>query len=285
MNISLCIGLVMLGVKWWAYLITGSVVIFSDALESVVHILAVAFAWFALRVSQRPPDKDHHFGHDKISFVSAGVEGALIAIAAIAIVVTAVQRLISEPIIQNLSTGIFITAGAGMVNAALGFYLLRVGRKQRQILIEANGKHVLTDAWTSAGAVLGLTIAWWSGLHWLDPLIAIVFAANIIREGVSLVSTSVNGLMDKSNEILELQARTLLNEFCARNNCNFHRLRLRESAARVHIDFHITMSDDTPIVHAHSIATLAEDFLKKNMDPTIEVFSHIEPNSLPDDHA
>lgn len=284
MNLSLFVGVVMLGAKWWAYLVTGSVVIYSDAAESVVHILAVTFAWYALKISKRPPDEDHHYGHDKISFVSAAVEGVLISIAAIAIVLTAVQRLISDHQFENFSTGILITAIAGAANALLGFYLVKVGRSDRQILVVANGKHVLTDAWTSAGAVFGLGLAWWSGLYWLDPIIAIVFAANIIREGLKLVSISMNGLMDRSNVVMEEQTRELLSEFCRINHCDFHRLRLRESAERVHIDFHITVPDSTTIVLAHSIASQAEEFLKANMKVAIDVISHIEPSSLPSDH-
>jgi Predicted Co/Zn/Cd cation transporters len=159
MNASLAIGLAMLGIKWFAYLRTGSTVILSDALESVVHQLAVAFAWIALRLSYRPPDKNHTYGHDKITYFSAGFEGGLIGLAALVILYTAIEQLLRGPRLEHLDVGTALTAAAGAVNAVLGWYLVHVGKTEHSLVIEANGRHVLTDAWTSAGAVVGLLLA------------------------------------------------------------------------------------------------------------------------------
>ncbi|MCU0330039.1 MAG: cation diffusion facilitator family transporter [Candidatus Kapabacteria bacterium] len=194
MTVSLAVGVGMLVAKWIAFLLTSSSVIFSDAAESVVHIIAVWFAWYAIRVTERPPDEDHHYGHDKIGFVSAGVEGGLICIAAMVIILSAVDKLLHGVTLEHVGTGTAITAGAGIVNAFLGFYLVRIGKRRGSLVVEANGQHVLTDAWTSAGAVGGLLLASWTNVLWIDPLMAIIFGGNIVREGVRLVASSVKQL-------------------------------------------------------------------------------------------
>lgn len=276
----------MLAAKWIAFLITNSSVIFSDAVESIVHIVAVWFAWFALRVTSRPPDSEHHFGHEKIAFVSAGTEGALICLAAVVIIIISVGKVVVGVTLQHLDVGISITAGAGVVNAALGSFLVRNGRRKRSLVVEANGKHVLTDAWTSAGAVGGLLLAHITGLLWLDPIMAVLFAANILREGSRLVMTSVNGLMDRADPIIEQQSRSILEEFTAEHGISYHRFRLRMMGSVPHVDFHIQIPDDLSITEAHRIATLAEQrvALAIGIDGA-EVFSHIEPMTVPSGHV
>ncbi|HBB26789.1 MAG TPA: cation transporter, partial [Bacteroidetes bacterium] len=170
MNLSLATGVLMLVAKWIAYVLTGSAVIFSDAAESVVHIVAVWFAWYALRVGAKPPDEEHPYGHDKVSFLSAGVEGGLICIAAIVIIISAAQKLIVGVELQKLDIGMSITAGAAVINLALGLFLISTGKKNKSLVVEANGRHVMTDVWTSAGAVAGLFIAQMTGMLWLDPV-------------------------------------------------------------------------------------------------------------------
>ncbi|HYF01915.1 MAG TPA: cation diffusion facilitator family transporter, partial [Patescibacteria group bacterium] len=193
-NISLVVGILMLGFKWVAYVLTDSAAIFSDAAESVVHIVAVAFAAYSLRVTYRPPDEDHHFGHDKITYFSAGVEGALIIIASGVIFYTAIDNLIFGHQLQQVTIGSVITMFAGLANGLLGWYLIKTGRKNHSMILVANGKHIQTDAWTSAGAVIGLVLARLTGWLELDAIAAIIFGANIIREGSKLLKSSVNGL-------------------------------------------------------------------------------------------
>lgn len=286
MTASLFTGVAMLAAKWTAYLITGSSVIFSDAAESIVHIVAVWFAWYALRVTSRPPDSEHHFGHEKIAFVSAGVEGGLICLAAIVIIITAVGKLVEGVSLQRLDLGISITAAAGAVNAVLGFFLVHNGRRERSLVVEANGRHVLTDAWTSAGAVGGLLLAHFTGLMWLDPIMAVVFAANILWEGSRLVMTSVNGLMDRADPILEHQSRAVLEQFTAEHGISYHRFRLRMMGTIPHIDFHLQLPDGMPITEAHRIATLAEEGVRQAIGiESSEVFSHVEPTTVPSGHV
>lgn len=285
MNVSLIVGVLMLGAKWVAYMITGSVAIFSDAAESVVHIVAVGFAWRALRIMHRPPDADHHFGHEKVGFMSAGVEGGLIVLAAGVIVWTAIEKLLSGVTLEQVGLGSAITAGAGAVNALLGWYLVRTGRREHSLVITANGKHILTDAWTSAGAVIGLLLATSTGWLFLDPILAIVFGLNIVREGYKLVLASVNGLMDKTNPELEALARSIIVTFTTQHGLDFHRLRLRESGPRVHVDFHLIFPDATSVSDAHALATDLEDLISTAMPKHAEVISHIEPTTQPDGHV
>lgn len=284
LNISLGIGLLMLGIKWFAYIITGSVAIFSDAMESVVHQFAVAFAWYSLRVTYRPPDNDHHYGHDKITYFSAGLEGGLIIIAAFVIIATAINKLIYGITLERVGSGTFLTAFAGGINAILGWYLLKVGKKERSLIIEANGRHILTDAWTSVGAVAGLLLAYYTKLTIIDPIIALVFGSNIIWEGGKLLRSAVSGLMDKTNPVYQLKAMNALDNFSAEHNVSYHRLRLRESGQRVYVDFHIVFPEGTPIEVAHQTATDAELCVLRVIDHPAEVLSHLEPLNQPEGH-
>lgn len=284
MNISLFIGVLMLGIKWTAYALTGSIVIFSDAIETIVHIAAVGFAWYSLRVSVLPPDDDHHFGHGKVSFFSAGLEGALIIVAAVVIVATAIEKMISGFTLEAISIGAILTASAGVINAALGFYLVRVGKRERSIIVEANGRHVITDAWTSVGAIIGIVAAGLSGWYILDPIFALLFGANIIVEGAKLMRASVNGLMDKTNHVLEEAVRTILEKYCTENDVSYHRLRLRETGQRIYVDFHLEFPDGTPIEIAHAMATAVENEIRMSMPGDAEILSHLESKHLPPNH-
>lgn len=284
-NISLIVGIMMLGFKWAAYVLTDSAAIFSDAAESVVHIVAVAFAAYSLRVTYRPPDEDHHFGHDKITYFSAGVEGALIIIASGVIFYTAIENLIFGHQLQQVTIGSAITMGAGLANGLLGWYLIKTGRKNHSMILVANGKHIQTDAWTSAGAVIGLVLARLTGWVELDAIAAILFGANIILEGSKLLKSSVNGLMDKSNPDLLLKTTALLKSFCTKNNVSFHRLRLRESGQKIFVDFHMQFPDGTPIEKAHSLATEAEREIEAAMPLHTDVFTHLESMDVDEDHV
>ncbi|MBS1536423.1 MAG: cation transporter [Bacteroidetes bacterium] len=286
MNISLVVGILMLAIKWSAYSLTHSVAIFSDAMETIVHIFAVGFASYSLRVTYRPPDKDHHFGHDKISYFSAGLEGGLIILAAFVIIYTAVEKIIVGITLEQITLGTSLTAFAGAVNALLGWFLVRTGKRERSLIVTANGKHILTDAWTSFGAILGLLIAQATGLTWVDPVAALLFGGNIIFEGMKLLRSSADGLMDKTNSEFEQKVRIGLEDFCLRNDISFHRLRMRESGQQVYADFHLQFKDGTPIEVCHTIATAAEQTIEKLLLPTpVDVTSHLESAFHPPGHT
>lgn len=277
MNLSLITSVIMLGLKWSAYLITQSAAAFSDASETIVHLAAVSFAAYSLRVVYRPPDSDHHFGHDKIAYFSSGIEGVLVMAAGIIIVYEAVSKWISGIQLQEIGTGIAYLSAAASINAALGAYLLQKGRAKNSIILQANGKHILSDVWTSIGVVAGLSLAWWTGITLFDPVVAILFALYIIREGSQIVQAASRGLMDASNPDLEHRARTVLAQFCEFEHLTFHRFRLRESGTCVYIDVHLQFPDTMSIDEAHRIATRAERVITDALGLNTDITTHLEP--------
>ena len=282
MRLSLGTGFLMLAMKVTAYWITGSVAILSDAAESVVHVVAVSFAAYSLWLSQKPPDRSHHYGHEKIAFFSAGFEGAMIMLAAFYIIYVSVQRWLTGLRLENLGTGTLLTLAAALINGALGLYLVWVGRKHRSLILEANGKHVLTDSWTSFGVVGGLTLALITGWLPLDPILAIVVALNILWTGGKLMRQSVGGLMDEVDEELEARVRTLLSEMTREAGVEFHGLRQRNAGNTVWVEFHLLFSKGTLLDSAHTLATRIEDRLQQELGVKAEVISHLE--TLEDHH-
>lgn len=284
MNASLGLGVVMLAVKWGAYVVTGSVAVLSDALESVVHVVAVLLAWYALRVSFRPPDADHPFGHAKAAYFSAGVEGGLILVAAVVIIGSAVEKLLTGVVLQRLTLGMGLTAAAAAANLVLGTLLVREGRRSHSMVLVANGKHLLTDVWTSAGTIVGLSVVQLTGWTLADPLVALLIGVNVLREGGWLVWRAVHGLMDRTNPLLEQQARQVLEGFCAEHGLSYHRFRLRESGMQVHIDFHLQFANGTPIEQAHELATAAERRIAEALPVRADITTHLEGEDHPPLH-
>jgi len=286
MNISLMIGFLMLALKWSAYLLTGSIAIFSDAMETIVHIAAVGFAWYSLRITYLPADDDHHFGHDKITFFSAGLEGALIILAAIIIIQTAIDKLITGVTLEQIGFGTALTATAAAINTMLGVYLVKTGKNNKSLIIEANGRHILTDAWTSAGAIAGLLLAYLTGSFWIDPLMALFFGANIIFEGGKLIRRSIQGLMDKTDPELFTSVQDILSSQCSVLGISYHRLRLRMSGNVVYIDFHLQFPDETTIESAHLQATQIEQTIQQKVAHPCDIVTHLESTSHhPPDHV
>ncbi|MFN5246340.1 MAG: cation diffusion facilitator family transporter [Ignavibacteria bacterium] len=286
MNISLMVGFLMLGLKWSAYLLTGSIAIFSDAMETIVHIAAVGFAWYSLRITYLPADEDHHFGHDKITFFSAGLEGALIILAAIIIIQTAIDKLITGVTLEQIGFGTALTATAAAINTLLGVYLVKTGKNNKSLIIEANGRHILTDAWTSAGAIVGLLLAYLTGSYWIDPLMALFFGANIIFEGGKLIRRSIQGLMDKTDPELFSSVQDILSIQCSLLGITYHRLRLRMSGNIVYIDFHLQFPDETTIESAHLQATQIEQSIQQQVAHPCDIVTHLESTSHhPPDHV
>lgn len=277
MRLSLGVGFFMLLMKTYAFLITGSAAIFSDAAESVVHIFAVVFAAYSLRLSMKPADREHMYGHDRVSFFSAGFEGAMIVIAAAYIIYEAVQRWMSGLALENLGAGTIFTVAATIINGGLGWYLVRQGRKYHSIVLEANGKHVLTDSWTSLGVIVGLILTMLTGWLPFDPILAILVAANIIVTGVRLMTRSIGGLMDRSDPRVDAALRTTLDAQAVRHGIAFHGLRHRNAGNRLIIEFHLLFRDDISIREAHGIATLIEEELHRVFPGQVEILTHLEP--------
>ncbi len=250
--IALLTGVGMLVAKMGAYLLTNSAAIFSDALESVVHIFASFIAFVSIIVSSRPEDESHPYGHGNIEFFSAGFEGLLIIGAAIAIIYAALHALIFGIQVKALDIGLYIVAGAGVVNAFLGFYLIRTGKKTNSITLIADGKHVLTDSYTSVGVVLGIIMVLLTGYTILDPIFAIAIAINIIFTGVKLVRVSFDGLMDASDPEMLNSICTHLAKIKKDFWIDIHQLRVRRSGNKLFHDFHLVLPYYFTIKETHA---------------------------------
>ena len=282
MRLSLILGLAMLIGKTAAYFMTHSAAIFSDAAESVVHVIAVGFASFSLRLSTKPASDQFLYGYERITFFSAGFEGAMIIVAAIAILFESTRRWIAGLRLEHLGTGALLVLMAGIVNAGLGYYLLRTGRRTNSLILEANGKHVLTDSWTSFGVVGGLGLVLLT--HWkpFDPLVAIVVAANILWSGGHLVWRSAVGLLDYSDPKAGRKIRDKLDAICSELAIQYHGVRFRTTGYRQIIEVHLLFPHLTSVSEAHRLATILEERLPAELAMPAEVITHLE--SL-EDHA
>jgi cation diffusion facilitator family transporter len=283
MNFSLAVAVVLLGAKVTAAAMTGSSAIYSDAAESVVHFLAVCFATWALRLAHKPADETHHFGHDKVSFLSAGFEGAMISAAAMLILYEAVKQMIFGVEIQNLGIGVAITAIAAFVNLILGWSLVTVGKRCGSPLLRANGMHVLTDVWSSVAVLIALGLYYVTDWAWWDPIAAILAALNIMRVGVGLIRESLGGLLDESDPKIERMIRELLDHEVRDHGLSYHNFRHRHSGRTHWIEFHLVFDDSLSVGQAHHHATMIEGKVAALLHPDGRVISHLEPRSAEHD--
>ncbi|MBI2571405.1 MAG: cation transporter [Candidatus Schekmanbacteria bacterium] len=262
MAVSLGVAVIMLAGKSGAALLTSSSAIFSDAAESVIHIFATGIAALSLWYSRFPPDRQHPYGHGKIVFFSAGFEGALIICAAFAIVYVATGALLRGPELRQLDVGLAITAGLAAVNLALGAFLVRAGNRQNSLVLVANGRHVLTDMWTSLAVVIGVSIVWLTGVVWLDPVAGIVAAAHILFSGSRLLRQAYDGLMERASTEDTRRILTALDRAVADGIISgFHQLHFRSVDQRIWIEIHLLMPGDLPLTEAHRRASLVESLL------------------------
>ena len=276
MRLSLVVGVLMLGGKCTAYWITGSAAILSDAAESIIHVIAVAFASFSLSLAERPATEDTPYGYERITFFSAGFEGGMIIIAAIAIIFIAVQKWLQGLAIEQLGLGTLITLGASLVNLVLGLYLVRTGRLRNSLILEANGQHVLTDSWTSFGVVAGLCLVLATGWKPFDPLCAIAVALNILWSGGQLVRRSIRGLLDLPDPEQGRKLRTAIDKLAAEAGLGAHRLRFRDTGQHIILSVHLVFADEISIGEAHRLATEFERRLGEEIGVPVEVLTHLE---------
>jgi cation diffusion facilitator family transporter len=282
MRISLAFGFAMLIGKLAAYFMTHSAAIFSDAAESVIHVIAVGFASFSLRLSAKPASHHFLYGYERITFFSAGFEGALIVVAAIAILFESVHEWVNGLQLERLGSGVALILIAGILNAGLGYYLIGTGRRIHSLILEADGKHVLTDSWTSFGVVGGLGLVLLT--HWkpFDPIVAIVVAVNILWSGGRLVWQSAVGLLDYSDPETGKRIRERLDAICAELNIQYHGVRFRTTGYRQIIEVHLLFPRHTSVSDAHALATSLEERLPAEIGMPAEVITHLEAL---EDHA
>ena len=275
--ISVLVGLGMFGMKITAYFITGSAAILSDAMESVVHVLATSFAFYSVLLSARPADKSHPYGHGRIEFFSAGIEGLLIVLAAIAIIFVAIPKILEPPQLQDLNIGMTITALAAVVNLLLGWYLIHVGRKEGSLTLVADGKHVLTDSITSFGVIVGLVLVLLTDWLILDPIVAILVAFNIVVTGFKLVRQSVGGLMDEADLDFISRATQELNDRRRPEWIDVHRLRCWKSGETHHLDFHLTLPYYLNVTQAHDVEADLNKTLHEALGQPVQFLVHHDP--------
>jgi cation diffusion facilitator family transporter len=279
--LSFGVSFLMLVGKSAAFLLTGSAAIMSDAAESVVHVLATAMVAVSLWYSLRPADRSHPYGHGKIAYLSAGFEGGMIMVAAIAIIFTAIAALVQGPELEQLGSGLLIIAALTVVNLALGLYLIRSGRKNNSVILIANGRHVLTDMWTSVGVVAGVFVVWITGIIWLDPLVAILVALNILWTAGGLLREAFGGLMERSDPadteiILEELERAKQNKEIA----GYHQVRHRRVDDQRWIEYHLLFPDELTLSVAHERSHVVEERLKSRFGSDISIVTaHLEPRA------
>lgn len=264
--LSLIVGLSMFIAKIGAYLLTGSAAIFSDAAESVVHILATGMALFSIILSNKPPDESHPYGHNKVEYFSAGVEGFLIFTAAVVIIYSAVSDIIKGPELEKLDTGAIIIFLAALINMFLGFYLVRIGKKTNSITLIADGKHVLTDSYTSAGVIVGVLLVIFTGYKLFDPIFAIAVGLNIIYTGYKLIRESVGGLMNEANQDVLNKIAIVLRKNKKDYWIDIHELRYWQSGDRIFLDFHLLLPYYFNIQQTHKEENEIEEIIQNEFE-------------------
>ena len=278
-TISIVVGISLLLIKFAAYFLTGSAAVLSDALESIINVVASGFAFLSIAISARPPDKTHPYGHGKIEFFSAGFEGSLIVVAAIAIIWTAIPALLNPPELPKLDFALVLLIFGGIVNWLLGVYLIRTGKKANSATLVADGKHVQTDAFTSAGVIVGLLLVKLTGWYWLDPVVAILVAINILWSGYHLLNEAVGGLMDKADPGFLTQVTETLERLRRPEWIAPHHLRSWRSGAVRYIDFHLVVPCYWQLFRVHQIHKEIETALLQNLDTPGQVIIHFDPCS------
>ncbi|WP_288253280.1 cation diffusion facilitator family transporter [uncultured Hydrogenophaga sp.] len=256
---SIAVALLTIGLKTAAWWLTGSVGLLSDALEALVNLAGASFGLLMVTIAARPADHDHPYGHHKAEYFSSGFEGVLIVVAAVAIIWAAVARLMEPQPLQQLDLGLLLTLLSTALNAALATVMLRASRRHRSVALEGDARHLFTDVWTSVGVVVGIALVGFTGWLWLDPLVAILVALNILREGVRLVWRAAQGLMDEALDP-DLQAtieRTLAGFATAR----FDHITTRKAGQRRFVDLHMHLPAAWPLGRAAALRAEVEQAL------------------------
>lgn len=275
--ITIIIGLVLMAGKFIAFYFTDSNIILSDALESLVNIATGTFALYSLYLAAKPKDEDHPYGHGKIEFISAGIEGGLITLAGIGIIVKSIYNLWRPEAIDSLDIGIAIVGIAGLVNFLLGVGAERVGRKHNSITLIASGKHLKTDAYTTIVMLIGLLLIYATGYVILDSLIAISLGILIIYTGIRIVRTSLGGIMDEADFSLLSEVVQHLEEHREKNWIDIHNFRMIKYGDAIHIDCHVTLPWYYNVEKAHDEIERVEALIMEKLPNNIESFIHVDP--------
>ncbi len=274
---ALGIGILIFAGKWLAYFLTGSTAVYSDAMESVVNVVAGGMLIYSLRVAARPPDHDHPYGHGKVEFFSAGVEGTMISFAAFLIFMEAGRGFLEGREVKAIDQGLWILMIAAVLNGALGMFLVRTGRKTNSLALIADGKHLLTDVYTSLGVVGGLIGIWITGWKLIDPIVAALMGLLILREGSNLIREAVRGLMDEADDDLLEEVVRVLGAERKVWHIDFHSLRVWRSGHFYHVDMHVEIPRYYDIERQHEINEELEVMILDGMKVPGEAIFHFDP--------
>ncbi|WP_224995323.1 cation diffusion facilitator family transporter [Cesiribacter sp. SM1] len=276
-RIALTVGIVLMLIKFTAWWITGSNAILSDALESIVNVVASGFALYSIGYAARPQDLDHPYGHGKIEFLSAGLEGALIGIAGVAAMGKGIYNLLHPQPVEALGLGIVFTLLTGGVNFLLARMLLQRGRELNSISMQADGRHLMTDVVTSGGLILGLGLIFLTGLVWIDNIIAIIFGGIIIFSGYRLLRDFVGGILDEADLTLVERVIKLLNQHRSKNWMDVHNLRIQRFGANIHLDFHFTLPYYFTLEEGHREIDVVTGLVSQSLPHEVEFSIHADP--------
>ncbi len=281
MWISIVASVLTIGLKWYAYSITGSVGFMSDALESGINLLAAVVAFYSLTIAARPADSQHPFGHEKAEYFSSLIEGVLIVLAAFGIAYAAINRMYHPQALESLGLGMLVSVVATVVNLITARILLYYSKKHNSITIEADAHHLMTDVWTTVGIIAGIFLVKLTGWQLLDPIMAILVALSIVYTGIKLVIRSMDGLMDSRVTEKDMTViREVLDTYKS-NEIDYHALYTRRASAKQFITFHLLFPGDFTVHQAHEVTKQVETDLKSKL-PLADIFIHVEPMNDPD---
>jgi len=275
--VSLVVATLMLAAKYQAYRMTGSAAVLSDALESIVNVVAAFFALGGLIFAGRPADRNHPYGHGKIEFFSAAFEGGLIAFASVVIVYEAIRSLLAGPEVRQIGAGVLIVLGSGLVNLALGVYLVRTGRRYASLTLVADGRHVLADVWTSVGVVTGLGLVHLTGRAWLDPLVALLVALSLMWTGFRLVRHAAGGLLDEEDPMLLNRVLAALQRYVGGGVIRVHHLRAIRSGRFQHVEAHLVVPEFWSVERAHDLSEEVAARIMRDLGVEGEMVFHTDP--------
>ena len=273
--LSIAAAIVTIALKSAAYLLTGSVGLLSDALESLVNLVGALMALAMLTIAARPADEDHAYGHSKAEYFSSGVEGTLILIAAVSIIVTSIPRLITPKPLEQVGLGLVVSVAASLINLVVALILLQAGKRYNSITLEADAHHLMTDVWTSVGVFAGVGAVALTGWERLDPIVAFLVAANIIWSGVRIVRMSALGLMDTALSLDEQNLVRKALEQYTENGVEYHALRTRQSGSRRFVSVHIIVPGRWTVQRGHRLLESIEADIRNALQ-SVTIFTHLE---------
>ncbi|QOI98690.1 MAG: cation transporter [Flammeovirgaceae bacterium] len=265
---------VLLIVKAAAYFLTGSVAILTDALESIVNVIAGFLGLYSLYLSAQPRDSNHPYGHGKVEFLSAGIEGSMIMVAGMLIIIEAIRNLLDPSPLVKLDTGMVLIGGTALINAALGFWCVRAGTKNNSLALRASGKHLLSDTYSTLAILCGLLLIYFTGLDWIDSAVALLFSLLILYTGYRIIRTSLAGIMDEQDTELLNRLATLLNENRRENWVDLHNMRIIKYGSALHLDCHLTVPWYLNVHQAHREIDELAALVRKHFGDSLELFVH-----------